>query len=395
MRKKLLGLLYGPYARIGLHTANDGTLAKSAHYRLRSIMRLDPESEPEQPPDPEALRVLILCGIGDALWSFALVPALLAKYGKRKVHLIVHHNGDQRSGRSVSMLKRFRFVSGISQYSWPIHKLKPVDNEGHLAYTIPPGPPTTAKHKKIFDYCLIVNSPLEKGQNLEAIAQQLGLDATLVNYDVFGDYQETSSDLRAVEHLRGQNNQPYIVAYLGALADNTVQGLNYGGLWSPHDWIELLDRIYQRTRTKIVLVGALYDLSYFAEVFQTYNGPLFDRYINAIGQYPMPSTLSILKHAELVVGFASGVTISSAYLGTRTAIFWRPQHLPMSHIFEKHGFSREFATDWVPPEMLASNRYLDLWYSIDTPEAIDRRIESAGWYDVISNKSSTTALMSN
>jgi hypothetical protein len=358
-------------------------------------MRLDPEREPDQPPDPEALRVLILCGIGDALWSFALVPALLAKYGKRKVHLVVHHNGDQRAGRSVSMLKRFRFVSGISQYSWPIHKLKPVDHEGHLAYTIPPGPPTTARHKKVFDYCLIVNSPLEKGQNLETIAQQLGLDASLVNYDVFMDYEETDSDLMAVGHLRGQDNQPYIVAYLGALVDNTVQGLNYGGLWSPHDWIELLDRIYQRTRTRIVLVGAPYDLSYFAEVFKSYNGPLFDRYVNAIGQYPMPSTLSILKHAELVVGFASGVTISSAYLGTRTAIFWRPQHLPMSHIFEKHGFSKEFATDWVPPEMLASNRYLDLWYSIDTPEAIDRRIESAGWYDAISNKSSTTALTAN
>lgn len=382
LKRKALARFYGLYARLGLHTASNGTILKSLHIRLRTLLRLDPDREPEPEPDPDALRILILCGIGDVLWSFTLIPALLAKFGKRKAHLIVHHNGDHRAGRSVEMLKRFRFVSGVSLYSWPIHKLQPVDKDGHLDYSIPPGPPTSARHRKIFDFCLIVNSPLEKGLGLESIATQLGLDPALVNYDAFREYQESEGDRRAVQHLRGNVGKPYIVAYLGALADNTIQGLNFGGLWSPRDWIMLLDRIHEQTKLRIVFVGAPYDASYLAEVCRSYDGPFFDRYINAIGQYPMPSTLAILKNAEFVIGFASGITISAAYLGTPTAIFWRPQHLPMSAIYEKHGFAEGFATDWVPPAMLKSKHYLDLWYTLDTPASIDKRLADAGWYDL-------------
>lgn len=376
MSEKIINFFYHIYKRTGIYGAPPGTFLFRLNISIYSIYKR--LRKPPQSAQENSVRLLVLCGIGDALWSFSLIPPLLKKLNKRKVDLVVHYNGDHRAGRSFELLKRFSFVNSVTPYSWQIHRSPPVDKHGYLQYTISARPAKNATEKFFFDYSLIVNTYLEKGFTFPEICKELDLDSDLIEYDVFKYYKCTKDDTLALTKLK-QYSDRYIVAYFGALSDNTTQGLNYQGLWSPDDWAELLTEVHKRTKLKIVLVGAPYDAAYLHPFMKAFGGNFYDVFINNIGVSDFTNTLEILRNAEFVLGFASGLTISSTYLGTKTGIFWRPQNISMSPDLERFGFHKGFATDWVDPKFLADGTYLDFWYTKDTPHSILNRLEENGW----------------
>lgn len=373
-----MGILNRLYDRLGLHTAAEGTYVRDADNLLRVLAgKRRRKMASVVKKDPSALNVLSLDGIGDALWSALLIPALLRQHGKTDLRLVVHFNGDHRSGRSFDLLRRLDYVREAVPFAFRIHRAVPVKDDGYLDYTYTAGAAGEAE-AEVFDFALIVNTFLEHGWSVEQIARHLGLDETLVDWRPFDHFKWKPDDSVIAQSLTRQFGK-YVVFYLGAQVDNTLSGLNCGGLWSVADWVELFRLVAASTGMKIVVIGAPYDLSYFKDVLAAGPGDLLSQSVNMIGLMDLPSTLATMRDAEFVVGFASGMPISSTYLRTRTAIFWRPQELSMSPHFKRYGFHERFATNWVPPDMLASESYLDLWYSKDTPETVVDRMKRARW----------------
>jgi len=387
-RIRILNFLKQVYFRIGIHAAPSGTLFNKIHMVLRKIYRfLSGKSRDISvnkinfqviKSEPNEIRVLSLCGIGDVLWSLVLIPALLHKYNKQKVVLVVHDPKNHRSGRSVKILERFDYISKIFLQYWPIHQSVPYDNEGHLKYTYTVGE-AKGIEKQAFDYALIINTFLEHGLTYEDICTKLNLDSNYLNYDIFSDYKSFKEDYCGYNYVINNCGSNYAVFYMGALIDNTLQGLNRQGLWKVQDWVELARKIISYWNLKIVIVGASYDKEYFIEFIKCWGNNFHENFLNIIGQYNMPETIEILRKARFVIGFASGVPISSTFLGVKTAIFWRPQHLPMSMYYEKSGFDKGFSKSWVPPKMLINNQYIDLWYTIDSPDTIFSKMRSSDW----------------
>lgn len=377
--------LRSAYFSIGMHEASQGTLLYKVHnilvllFRQRNLISAqeNPHTEPlNQIANGDCLRILSLCGIGDVLWSLVILPAVLKKYNKRRAWLIVHDPNNHRSFRSTKMLERFELVAGVEFHHWKIHKSPPVGRDGHLRYTHDAGPGSGVG---IWDYNFIINSELEHGLDFVAICKKLSLDPSLIDYDVFRGYRWLPADASFRESI-GAVAGEYAVFYLGALVDNTAQGLNRQGLWSVIQWVELAKAVLHNwPGLKIVVVGATYDIEYFRQFARAYGPSFYKDILCAVGLCELPETIAIIREARFVIGFASGIPISSVYLGVRTGIFWRPQHLSMSSDLDKFGFDSGFATSWVPPEMLQKKRYLDLWYTVDTPETIISRMLNADW----------------
>lgn len=380
------------YWKIGLSSAHQDTLLYGIHKLISSPYKLILNKNKKSPnkingvdvnfpitsKNEGNLRVLVLCGIGDVLWSFVLIKALCSKYDCRKIDLFVHHNGDHRAGRSFNLLKRFSYVSSVSPFAFPVHGTPPIDTEGYLSYTLTAGP-AEGQEKNSFDYKFIVNTYLEHGWHFHDICDLLSLDSQKIDYSVFSDYKFYDSDYVGINSLNAAGIDNYIVAYFGALADNTRQGLNYQTLWRIEDWVKTIKNIKNKYNTKIIIVGASYDSDYLAEFTKEYGENFHSDCINAVGQYPIEETIAILKSSRFVIGFASGITISSVYLGVPTAIFWRPQKISMSPHYKKFGFHKDFATNWVPPEMIENRKYIPLWYTRDDPESVLNKISDAEW----------------
>jgi hypothetical protein len=305
------------------------------------------------------------------------VDALLKKYNKKKLFLWFHTPNvtDERSSRNNKLMERFTFVAGTRQRNFKIHPPQYIDPEtGYLRYL-----PAGETKEKWCDYRFTINTYLEHGESFEQIAHRLGLDPALINYDIFRYYKELPEDRQGYEKLSTVCPEGYVIFYTSAVSGNTIDGFNRGSYWTMQDWLTLAEKVRAKTGCRIVIVGAAYDLDYLKALTRLAGKDFNEIFINTVGQYDMPETLVILKHARFVVGYPSGIPISATYLGTRTAMFWRPQHLSISPHFEKFGFCKEFATIWVPPEMLSQKKYLDLWYSIDTPETVFNRMMEAGW----------------
>jgi len=374
------------YKKVGFQTAAPGTILFNFHYFLSQVLFYFKRKQkrkdfflPFLARTKDELNVLVLCGIGDVLWSFVFIPALLKKYDAKKVNLIVHWNGDHRAGRSEALLKRFTFVNKVTRFSWPIHQVPSVDSDGYLIYTYNAFE-ASGNEKLTFDYSLIVNNYLEKGFSYKDICQILDLDFNLLNLDPFKKYKILQEDLIGINKIsQNLNGKSYIVIYFGALSDNTVQGLNYGSLWTEQNWVDLLVQLKKKFKCKFVIVGAQYDISYLNKVISLYKDDFYNDFINTIGQFNFMQTIEIMKKARFVLGFASGVTISSVFLRIKTAIFWRPQNLSMSPQFKKFGFKKEFSDNWVPSDMLKNKNYLPLWYSIDSPKSVVDKIIKFKW----------------
>lgn len=325
--------------------------------------------------------VAIAPGIGDALWSFMFIPALLKKLGQKRVNLIACDAEDQGvvRKRSYNMLERFGFVEKVIPFNFRMHPEQIVDPETGCYNYIPLGKNEITDDNP-FDYSYIVNGELERGKSLEEIAKELNLDPKDVTTDVFSDYKVFPEDEVIANKLLSLNPKGYIVLYFGPLKGNTEENFNRGELWKTYDWYVLSKLLHDIWKLPIVIIGAHYDLSYYNKFLQEI--PDYDSansFVNLIGVTSLPETIALLKKAYCVVGYTCGMPITSTYLGTRTAMFWRPQNLSLSKHLKKHGFSKEFCFNWVPKKMVEENRYITLWYSEDDGYSVFEKMVLAGW----------------
>jgi len=67
--------------------------------------------------------------------------------------------------------------------------------------------------------------------------------------------------------------------------------------------------------------------------------------------------LALIREADVMVGFLSGLTIVAAYFKTPVAVFW-----PIKGITPSGKFIKEFQTSCVPLESYESGRYMPFIY---------------------------------
>jgi len=81
-----------------------------------------------------------------------------------------------------------------------------------------------------------------------------------------------------------------------------------------------------------------------------------------------------------VISYQAGVGIVSTYLGTPTAIFWRPYGDSISPQWIL-SFDERMASAWVPPATIEAGKHLPLIYGRHGIQHIVSEIRRRGWAD--------------
>jgi len=141
------------------------------------------------------------------------------------------------------------------------------------------------------------------------------------------------------------------------------------------EWAELGRRLQGRG-LKIVCVGAHYDRPYWERALHW--KVVGWNWHDFIGRWEIGQTLAVLKRAQLVVSYQSGIGIVSSYLGVPTAMWWRPKGnsiTPGAYV----SFEESMATAWVRPDMLEQNKYLPLIYGRESVDQIEAALVENKW----------------
>jgi hypothetical protein len=370
-KDKLLHVLYRTYNRIGLSTPPTGSLLYHFNEKLRGFGNRDLALTAKviDKNEIKPFRIFILDGIGDALWSLTLLPAVMELFMVDKAEFVLPEIDSIRKRRSEEFLRRFSFVSDVTYAKTSIHKANAWDPEGGLNYSYSIGP--NLRENVPFDYSLVVNPFLERGLGYEEIAQLHGLDPARIRKNPMDQFPELNEDRKIYDLFL--SNLEFCIVYIGSEADNSVTGLNRQGLFAINDWVKVLEEISNRG-IHIVLVGAAYDISYSHKVIRNLANKT--KIINLMGMTSLPELIYIQRRAQFTIGLASGVTIMAPFLNTDAAIFFRDESFPMSQYFSYSRFLKDFATDWIP--MTYSGKYIPLFYGADNWETVVAKLIGKG-----------------
>jgi hypothetical protein len=290
-------------------------------------------------------------GIGDIVWALFKIQAIrdaLDPGGEIHVRIVCSAE-DAIQTRALDFVRRFSFIDSAEMFvCGGLGAYPPVRPDGRYNYL--------EDGWYEFDgqrHCVLIpNATLERGERLETWLPHYPID-----WGIFRDFRIRPIERRVADRLASALG-PYVVFYPGPLMGNTTNGHNRNALWRPDDWVELGSRV----GLPIVVVGAPYDASYYDHALAPrVNG---QRWTNLIGGTSLGELWSVTSRAKFVVSYQAGVGIISTYLGTPTAIFWRPEGDSISPDFYL-SFDERMASAWVPPDILATGQHRALIYGRD------------------------------
>ena len=348
-----------------------------------------------------SLTVKLLNGIGDLCWCAVKLANLKKTYNIKNLYAKMHMAGDHRDSRSKDFIKRFSFFNKIEFEKFAIYQ-KPISIEQRLNYVpskyseiknkIAYTPTETKKNLRnlyitetndkyqnkhqqtiIPEYTFIVNPYIEWDGRIEEIWPDVPPchDFFFSHYRI--NYQDTTNALSLSKKgkLFNTDKTGYFCIHLGCTDNNTTNGMNRFENWSTQNWVELCQKLNSISNLPIYIIGAAYDNQYAKKLTN-----LTDQYpelnvVNLCDKYNTPQTIEILRNASLVVSFASGIGIAATYLKTPTIMFWMPEYKSVSP-YDDIRFHRNFATNWVPPNLINYTYYPAYYFEDNTQSVFDK-----------------------
>jgi hypothetical protein len=324
-------------------------------------------------------RILTAQGVGDAVWTMFKARDIARKHGCDTVEMLI--GGWERSElecRCLPLLRRFPWVSSARFFEMPktgkgpmLLPVAPTDEKGRYRY-IPDGEPPWMLRGEV-DFVAVPNRALEEGTRLEDWLPEYECD-----WDMFRDFTVMEPIKWECFPEQGRpyipqqlERKPYVVFFMGADGANHPDGHsghNRGALWTPEEWAALGDAIVSQFDLDIVVVGAGYDRTYYERRVE----PLVKkpaRWHSAIAEFTLCESLAICAEAKAVISYQSGIGIMSHYLGTPTAIWWRPEGDSIS-TGALVTFDERMASAWAYPDWQERGNFLPMIYGRETGEDI-------------------------
>lgn len=184
---------------------------------------------------------------------------------------------------------------------------------------------------RTIDYLMEFNSRLEHGMRIENI-----LPGYKVNFEYPIKYPSYAKNF--VKFIKkGAGNKLYLFYASSHLGNNNW----CRGRWDPKDWLILAEKIHAETGRKPILIGAEWDKIYSNEIrkIDTKN-----KIHNLVGKTDVAEMLGLLREANCVVSFLSGIPILATRFKTPCVSFWpTAKMVPHWHDPEK------FQKSWIPP----------------------------------------------
>ena len=316
------------------------------------------------------MKFLLPTGIGDSVWALHKVQAIRDAHAPGDpidIYLVGSEEGIDN--RALDFVKRFTFVRSVSMRPYSIHREESRYKQDGTYNYIDDGFYEFGDER----FCVLIpNAALERGERLES-----WLPHHAIRWDIWNDFT-ISSDERDYADQLSKRIGDYVVFYPGPLNGNTEFGHNRSALWRPEDWRDLGRSVYTEYGLKIVVVGAPYDASYWQWILSPLLQSSYEYWYNIIGQTNLGRLWSVTSRAKFVVSYQAGVGIISTYLGTPTAIWWRPYGDSIDPN-DFLSFNEGMASAWVPPVVLDRGTHLPIYYGRHGVSHIMAETRRRGW----------------
>lgn len=305
------------------------------------------------------LRVAFWLGIGDCHWACQKLRGLSAYHDGRPIEV---HIGCSPNHASVGYLELVPFIEravldDTAPYD-PWHDLLPSHRDPR--YSTLEG----CAGWRGFDYVLIANGHLERGERIETWLPELPTDYT---YDLRIPEEARTS-------VRARVGTRRVLLYLSGEDANRDF---HNNTWTVNDWMEVI-RALNRAGHEPVVVGAdtRSDHEYVQRLCRARDAsPLTTDFVNLVGQTTIPEYCALIEDAAVWMGLNSGGGVVSAMRSTPTVMFWSDDRypqvvdpgnwtLPLHHAMQ---------TSWLSPEQRTTYRT----FSYGSPKLTPSRVTDA------------------
>lgn len=297
------------------------------------------------------MNVVLPAGIGDILWAFLKIQSL----GNGPFDIILATDpAYDVNHRAISFAERFDFVRSVKVENIPITAQPFTDERGRINYV--------ADGWRDGMFFMIPNRTLEDGRRIETWLPELP-----INWDVMSHF--------SWEGFLWEPSRPYVAFYLGPESGNVDRGHNRNWLWNTEHWLDL-GQAMNDCGLDVVVVGAKWDLSFWTRYMEPNVKRRKQCWYSTIGQTDIAQCLNITKKAQVFVGFQSGLTVATHYLGGRCACWWRPEGDSIDSL-SYMSFDEKMKDAWVRPGW--ESHYIGLVYTRQTPAQIIAEMNARRW----------------
>lgn len=280
-------------------------------------------------------------GIGDMHWVLAILESFKEKnrIDNLEIAIIDRGPGHQYSSEFLNLVP---FVDGIKLMNRIPFTFTIMDGDGTPLRQNVQG--RNSNGNMNIDYMIEFNSRLEHGVRIEDI-----LPEYKVNFDYPIKYpKEAKNFVKLIK--KGVGNKLYLFYASSHLGNNNWSR----GTWDPEDWVTLADMIYAETGKKPLLIGAEWDKLYSEEITKA---DTKNKIHNLVGKTNLPEMLGLLREANCVVSFLSGITILATRFKIPCASFW-----PTLKLAPHWHDPKKFQKSWIPPDAEKDGYYMPFFY---------------------------------
>jgi hypothetical protein len=295
------------------------------------------------------LRVALPPGIGDVHWVCTKLRALKALEGGRPIKAYVAQDFAHASTGYLDMVP---FVDA-SEYSADAPRM--LDDEMGGNHRDPRWSTLKGcRHYRGFDYWLVANGHLERGDRLESWLPELDTEFT---YPL--NIPQAARDKVA--------DWGRVLLYPSGVGPN--QGF-HASWWRPTDWVEVVARLNAEGVRPVLVGAAQQDDGSYRDTLRY----LLDRdqllYEDRVGHTNLPEYCALIERASVWVGLNSGGGIVSAMRGTPTVMLWSNQNFPIQGVDYRNQLHPFMQTNWLTEGQLASYRTASYGSSDCTPARV-------------------------
>lgn len=296
------------------------------------------------------LKIALALGIGDCHWALTKLRALRALHPGRPVHAYVNSSPNHATWGYlgiVPFIDRAEYSPNAPYDVW--NDL--AGTHRHPRWSALEG----CRNWRNFDYVLVPNGHLERGERLETWLPELDTEFSYP-LDIPAEVRESE----VVQALRKR-----VLLYPSGIGPNLGFHAN---TWTVYDWIQVI-RLFNADGFRPALVGAntADDIGYAAQIEQAAFGASYD---NFVGQTSIPEYCAAIEEAKVWVGLNSGGGIVSAMRGTPTVMLWSNAEYPVAGVNPRNVLHPNMRTSWLSEQQLTTYRTL----SFGSPELTPREV---------------------
>lgn len=283
-------------------------------------------------------------GMGDSYWVLTKMESFKERMGIDHLTIVVHR--DPIHFYTYEYLKLFPFIDEVKGIERQFTEFtKHWDKEN---------PTCIEQNSKDVDYLMDFGGYMWlTGKRLDEAHPELE-----TNFDLpMNISEEAKSFSKSFKKLNGDKLVLFYCSAIGNNANWNQDSFTY------QDWMDLLTMIKEESGVKPVAIGAEWDKDY-TEVLKKMDKK--DTFKDIVGTLDIPQTLSLLKDADLVIGFACGIPILATYSGTPTVMFYA-----LTGISKCERFEPSFQYAWTPPGLEKSDKYIPIAYGSEDAKPVN------------------------